>query len=114
MNRLTRFVRCFSVNTTPVSKENVLSAEEAILLCKLTSRIYYDHNIELALNLGIDPRKPNQNIRGSISLPFGTGKPVRIAVFAKGDKVFRMLLRVIIARRRKRRRLERKWWEEKI
>ena len=42
--------------------------------------------VELAVQLGVDPRKPNQNVRGVVSLPFGTGKPVRIAVFARGIK----------------------------
>lgn len=59
--------------------------EEAVDLLKGTSA-RFDETIEIAMNLGIDPRHPDQRIRGICALPHGTGKSVRIAVFARGDK----------------------------
>jgi large subunit ribosomal protein L1 len=52
-----------------------------------TASAKFDETVELAIRLGVDPKKADQNIRGSISLPHGLGKDVRVAVFAKGEKV---------------------------
>jgi len=60
--------------------------EEAVKLVKARSAVKFDETIEIAMNLGVDPRHADQNVRGVISLPHGTGKAVRVAVFAKGDK----------------------------
>jgi ribosomal protein L1 len=60
--------------------------DEALRIVRATARANFDETVELQVHLGIDPRKPNQNIRGVAQLPFGTGKPVSIAVFARGDK----------------------------
>nr|CCA23455.1 50S ribosomal protein L1 putative [Albugo laibachii Nc14] len=59
---------------------------QAIVQCKEKAKCKFDETVELAVQLGVDPRKPNQNVRGVVSLPFGTGKPVRVAVFARGTK----------------------------
>ena len=59
---------------------------EAIKLVKKTASTKFDETIELALNLGVDPRHSDQMVRGAVSLPNGTGKTVRVAVFAKDDK----------------------------
>lgn len=59
---------------------------EAITLAKELATAKFDESVEVHFRLGIDPRKADQNIRGSIALPNGTGKTVRVAVFAEGDK----------------------------
>jgi large subunit ribosomal protein L1 len=51
-----------------------------------TASAKFDESVEVAIHLGVDPRKADQNVRGSIALPHGLGKTVRVAVFAKGDK----------------------------
>ncbi len=57
---------------------------EAVDLVKSLAQARFDETIELAVRLGIDPRKADQVIRGTVALPSGTGKPVRVAVFAAG------------------------------
>jgi len=59
---------------------------EAVKLIKGRSSAKFDETVELAMNLNIDPRKPDQNLRGTVMLPHGTGKTVRVAVFARGDR----------------------------
>ena len=63
-----------------------VSLEEAIKLVKGRATAKFDETVEIAINLGVDPRHADQNVRGVVSLPNGTGKSIRIAVFAKGDK----------------------------
>jgi len=60
---------------------------EAVQLVKSMSFAKFDETIEAVFKLGIDPRKADQLVRGTVSLPHGTGKDVRVAVFAQGDKV---------------------------
>jgi large subunit ribosomal protein L1 len=60
--------------------------EEGLTLVKETAFAAFDESIEVAIRLGIDPRKSDQQVRGSVVLPHGTGKKVRVLVFAKGDK----------------------------
>ncbi|MEW6418777.1 MAG: 50S ribosomal protein L1 [Nitrospirota bacterium] len=60
--------------------------EDAINLAKESSYAKFDETIDLAVNLGIDPRKSEQMVRGTVVLPHGTGKKVRVLVFAKGEK----------------------------
>jgi large subunit ribosomal protein L1 len=60
--------------------------DEAIGLAKANATAKFDETIEIALNLGVDPRHADQMVRGVVTLPAGTGKDVRVAVFAKGDK----------------------------
>ena len=59
---------------------------EAIALVKQTGKAKFDETIELSVRLGIDPRHADQQVRGTVVLPHGTGKKVRVLVFAKGDK----------------------------
>lgn len=66
-------------------KEN-LSVEEAVKLIKGTAGAKFDETVEIAMNLGVDPRHADQMVRGVVSLPNGTGKTVRVAVFARGAK----------------------------
>ena len=66
-------------------KEN-LSVEDAVALVKANAGAKFDETVELALNLGVDPRHADQMVRGVVGLPNGTGKDVRVAVFARGAK----------------------------
>lgn len=62
------------------------SIEEAVSLVREAAFAKFDETIDLAVNLGVDPRKSDQMVRGSVLLPHGTGKNVRVLVFAKGEK----------------------------
>jgi large subunit ribosomal protein L1 len=62
------------------------SLAEAIKMLKDRSKVKFDETIEVALNLGVDPRHADQMVRGVVNLPNGTGRTVRVAVFAKGAK----------------------------
>ncbi|MEM8631562.1 MAG: 50S ribosomal protein L1 [Pseudomonadota bacterium] len=66
-------------------KEN-LSVEEAVALVKGAATAKFDETVEIAVNLGVDPRHADQMVRGVVTLPNGTGKTVRVAVFARGPK----------------------------
>jgi large subunit ribosomal protein L1 len=63
-----------------------LSVEEALTLIKNAASAKFDETIEIAMNLGVDPRHADQMVRGVVNLPNGTGKTVRVAVFARGAK----------------------------
>jgi large subunit ribosomal protein L1 len=65
-------------------REQLYGPAEAIDLVKQTAKAKFDESVELAVRLGVDPRKADQMVRGTVSLPAGTGKPVRVAVFATG------------------------------
>lgn len=66
--------------------KKVYSLEEAVKFVKTNATAKFDETIEVAINLNIDPRKADQNVRGVVILPHGTGKTYRVAVFAKGAK----------------------------
>ena len=66
-------------------KEN-LSVEEAVALVKANATAKFDETVEIAMNLGVDPRHADQMVRGVVGLPNGTGKTVRVAVFARDAK----------------------------
>ncbi|MEM6357764.1 MAG: 50S ribosomal protein L1 [Pseudomonadota bacterium] len=63
-----------------------LSIEEAVGLIKANATAKFDETVEVSMNLGVDPRHADQMVRGSVNLPNGTGKSVRVAVFARGPK----------------------------
>jgi large subunit ribosomal protein L1 len=69
-----------------IDRNKFYTVEEAVKLVKERAKAKFDETIEMAFNLGIDPKHADQNVRGVISLPHGTGKTVRVAVFAKGEK----------------------------
>jgi large subunit ribosomal protein L1 len=71
---------------TPVEREKFYGVDEAISLVKGNATAKFDETIEVALNLGVDPRHADQMVRGVVNLPKGSGKTVRVAVFAKGAK----------------------------
>ncbi len=66
-------------------RDALYSAVEAVAIAKKTATAKFDESIEVAVRLGVDPRKAEQMIRGTVALPSGTGKTVRIAVFASGE-----------------------------
>jgi large subunit ribosomal protein L1 len=66
-------------------KHNV-SVEEAAAMVKDNAKAKFDESIEIAMTLGVDPRHADQMVRGTVNLPHGTGKTVRVAVFARGEK----------------------------
>jgi len=69
-----------------VERDRLYGVDEAISIVKKNATAKFDETVEIALNLGVDPRHADQMVRGVVSLPKGTGKDVRVAVFAKGDK----------------------------
>ncbi len=69
-----------------IEMNKVYSLEEALRLVKESSYTKFDESVDLAINLGIDPRKSDQMVKGSVVLPHGIGKKVRVLVFAKGEK----------------------------
>ncbi|MDQ3482501.1 MAG: 50S ribosomal protein L1 [Pseudomonadota bacterium] len=69
-----------------IDREKFYGLDEAIAVVKSNATSKFDETVEVALNLGVDPRHADQMVRGVVNLPNGTGKDVRVAVFAKGDK----------------------------
>ncbi|GGQ03766.1 50S ribosomal protein L1 [Streptosporangium pseudovulgare] len=69
-----------------IDRENLYSPTEAVKLAKETSVAKFDATVEVALRLGVDPRKADQMVRGTVNLPHGTGKTARVLVFATGDR----------------------------
>lgn len=76
----------FKAIAEKIEKSRAYSFDEALQLLKDCSSVKFSESIDVAINLGIDPRKSDQVVRGSTVLPNGTGKTVRVAVFAQGDK----------------------------
>ncbi len=73
--------------TAKVDRATEYSLEEGVKLLKMVSTAKFDETVEIAMRLGVDPRHADQMVRGTVVLPNGTGKKVRVLVFAKGDKV---------------------------
>jgi len=69
-----------------IDRERFYGVDEALSLVKKNATAKFDETVEVALNLGVDPRHADQMVRGVVNLPRGTGKSVRVAVFAKGAK----------------------------
>lgn len=69
-----------------IESSKVYSVEEAVKLVKARATAKFDETIEIAINLGVDPRHADQMVRGVVALPNGTGRKLRVAVFAKGAK----------------------------
>jgi len=69
-----------------VDRDALYSPLEAVRLAKSTSRVKFDATVEVALRLGVDPRKADQMVRSTVILPHGTGKTARVLVFATGDR----------------------------
>jgi large subunit ribosomal protein L1 len=84
MARPSKRFREIAKSLDPLKRYNL---NEAIATLKQIPPVKFDQSVEIALVLGVDPRKSDQNVRGTVSLPNGTGKTTRILVFARGDKV---------------------------
>lgn len=69
-----------------ISKDTDVALEEAVKLIKERASTKFDETVDIVMNLGVDPRHADQMVRGVCNLPNGTGKSVRVAVFARGDK----------------------------
>jgi large subunit ribosomal protein L1 len=69
-----------------VDADQLYELPKAIDLVKQNAKAKFDETVEIAMNLNIDPRKADQNLRGTVLLPHGTGKTLRVGVFARGDK----------------------------
>ncbi|HEY0281227.1 MAG TPA: 50S ribosomal protein L1 [Rhizomicrobium sp.] len=83
---MTKISKRFKKVVEGVDANKAYSVEEAVKLIKARATAKFDETIELAINLGVDPRHADQMVRGVVSLPNGTGRTQRVAVFAKGPK----------------------------
>ena len=83
MANLTKRLKALRGKIVP---QKLYPVKEALALAKETAAAKFDESIDVAVNLGVDPRKSDQVVRGSVVLPSGTGKTVRVAVFAQGEK----------------------------
>ncbi|MGV0432856.1 50S ribosomal protein L1 [Corynebacterium sp. 20_84] len=77
--------KAYNEKLAKVDRESVYSPLEAVKLAKETASEKYDATIDVAMRLSVDPRKADQLVRGTVNLPNGTGKTVRVAVFAEGE-----------------------------
>ncbi|HRY11645.1 MAG TPA: 50S ribosomal protein L1 [Candidatus Nanopelagicales bacterium] len=69
-----------------IDREKIYSPSEALALAKASAKTGFDATVEVAMRLGVDPRKADQMVRGTVNLPHGTGKTARVLVFAQGPK----------------------------
>src|ERR1700744_2951987 len=81
MTKIAKRVQAFTGD-----RNKVLSVEEAVKQVKANAKAKFDESVEIAVNLGVDPRHADQQVRGVVNLPSGTGRDVRVAVFAKDAK----------------------------
>ena len=83
---MTHISKRFKAITGKADRSKIYPLPDALRIIKETATAKFDESIDVAVNLGIDARKSDQTVRGSVVLPAGTGKTVRVAVFAQGDK----------------------------
>lgn len=83
---MTKIVRRLAKIVDGLDRDRAYPIEEAVDLAKQLATAKFDETIEIAMNLGVDPRHADQMVRGVVSLPNGTGRSVRVGVFARGDK----------------------------
>jgi large subunit ribosomal protein L1 len=81
MSKIAKRIQAWDVDTT-----KLYGLTEALTVVKANAKAKYDETVEIAINLGVDPRHADQQVRGVVNLPSGTGKDVRVAVFAKDKK----------------------------
>ncbi len=84
MSKMSKRMRAI---TEQVDKDKIYAVDEALGLLKDLSKLKFRESVDVSVRLGVDPRKSDQNVRGSTVLPNGTGKDVRVAVFTQGDNV---------------------------
>jgi large subunit ribosomal protein L1 len=78
--------KSYKAAAATVDRDALYSPLEAVRLAKATSKVKFDATVEVALRLGVDPRKADQMVRSTVILPHGTGKTARVLVFATGDR----------------------------
>ena len=78
--------KAYRASAEKIDETQVYSPEEALTLVKSNASAKFDETVEVAIRLGVDPRKADQMVRGTVNLPHGTGKTARVLVFANGDK----------------------------
>ena len=78
--------KAYRASAEKIDRTRLYAPLEAVRLAKETSTTKYDSTVEVALRLGVDPRKADQMVRGTVNLPHGTGKTARVLVFANGEK----------------------------
>ena len=83
---MAKLVKRMKVATAAFAGKSALTVEDAVKLIKGAASAKFDETLEIAMNLGVDPRHADQMVRGVVTLPNGTGKTVRVAVFARGAK----------------------------
>ena len=81
-----KLTKRFKIIKEKIDRTKTYMVTDALELLKSLSKVKFDETVEACINLGIDPKKSDQNVRGSVVLPNGIGKTVRVAVFAQGDK----------------------------
>lgn len=77
--------KAYRASAELIKPDTLYSIDDAVKLAKETGKAKFDATVEVALRLGVDPRKADQMIRGTVNLPHGTGKTARVVVFATGD-----------------------------
>ena len=78
--------KAYRAGAEQIDRSRLYSPAEAVALARSTSPAKFDPTVEVALRLGVDPRKADQMVRGTVNLPHGTGKTARVLVFATGDR----------------------------
>ena len=77
----------YKENFSKINSDQNYLLDDAIELLSSTEKVKFDETVDLAVNLGVDPKHADQIVRGTVSLPHGTGKKLKVLVIAKGDKV---------------------------
>ena len=80
------FTKRMATSHVGIDPRKLHTLDEAVKLIKARANAKFDETVEIAMNLGVDPKYPDQQVRGVVSLPNGTGRTARVAVFAKGAK----------------------------
>src|SRR5215468_3888369 len=83
---MTKIAKRMKAGYAEINRDTAYSVNDAVKLIKNHATAKFDETIELAMNLGVDPKHADQMVRGVVALPHGSGKAMRVAVFAKGDK----------------------------
>src|SRR5579872_6343588 len=83
---MTKLGKRLTAGYAPIDRNSSYSVGEAVKLVKDAAKAKFDETVEVAMNLGVDPKHADQMVRGVVALPHGSGKSMRVAVFAKGDK----------------------------
>ena len=83
---MTKLGKRLKAGYAPIDRNSSYSVGDAVKLVKDAAKAKFDETVEVAMNLGVDPKHADQMVRGVVALPHGTGKTMRVAVFAKGDK----------------------------